>query len=226
MGDAARHRGTGSRAVPHRLNAEERKQYDLAKAKGVLTLAGSGYRRERKGSPAANIFRQWCDAKAQPCVLLAKGASAATGDTVLVDLSVLRLSDVRQYRERCRDIARQHGCSPQPDSAMQSPFTVILPAKLINAMLSSGGDGGGGISNLDGASDPFQASTSPASQSTSGGAGGDEDDSVAAQLAELRASQPIWQQPPLLEGYTTDRGAAKALAKALAEQLPGVGPDA
>lgn len=30
-GDAARHRGTGSRAVPHRLNAEERKQYDLAK---------------------------------------------------------------------------------------------------------------------------------------------------------------------------------------------------
>lgn len=30
-GDAARHRGTGSRAVPHRLNAEERKAYDLAK---------------------------------------------------------------------------------------------------------------------------------------------------------------------------------------------------
>jgi len=30
-GDAAKHRGTGSRAVPHRLNAEERKAYDLAK---------------------------------------------------------------------------------------------------------------------------------------------------------------------------------------------------
>lgn len=47
-GDAAKHRGTGSRAVPHRLNAEERKAYDLAKSKGVLTLSGSGYRRERK----------------------------------------------------------------------------------------------------------------------------------------------------------------------------------
>lgn len=52
QGDAARSRGTGSRAVPHRLNAEERKQYDLAKQKGVLTLAGSGYRREREcGQP-------------------------------------------------------------------------------------------------------------------------------------------------------------------------------
>lgn len=97
-GDAARHRGTGSRAVPHRLNAEGRKQYDIAKAKGVLTLAGSGYRRERKGAPLANIWRQWCDAKAQPAVLLAKGATAASGDSVLVDLSVLRLPDVGKVR--------------------------------------------------------------------------------------------------------------------------------
>ena len=35
MGDAAKHRGTGSRAVPHRLNAEERKAYDLAKQVGL-----------------------------------------------------------------------------------------------------------------------------------------------------------------------------------------------
>ena len=35
-GDAAKHRGTGSRAVPHRLNAEERKAYDLAKQVGLL----------------------------------------------------------------------------------------------------------------------------------------------------------------------------------------------
>jgi hypothetical protein len=94
-GDAARHRGTGSRAVPHRLNAEERKQFELAKIKGLLVLSGSGYRRERKGSPLANIWRQWCDAKAHPCMLLAKGATAAAGDTVLVDFSVLRLPDVQ-----------------------------------------------------------------------------------------------------------------------------------
>lgn len=30
QGDAAKSRGTGSRAVPHRLNAEERRDYDLA----------------------------------------------------------------------------------------------------------------------------------------------------------------------------------------------------
>ena len=32
-GDAAKARGTGSRQIPHRLNAEERKQYDIAKQK-------------------------------------------------------------------------------------------------------------------------------------------------------------------------------------------------
>ena len=32
-GDAAKSRGTGSRRIPHRLNAEERKQYDIAKQK-------------------------------------------------------------------------------------------------------------------------------------------------------------------------------------------------
>jgi hypothetical protein len=96
QGDAARRRGTGSRAVPHRLNAEERKAYDIARQKGVLTIAGSGYRRERKGAPLANLWRQWCDARAQPCVVLARGATAAAGDAVLVDFSTLRLADVGQ----------------------------------------------------------------------------------------------------------------------------------
>ena len=97
MGDAARRRGTGSRAVPHRLNSEERQQYELAQQKGFLTLAGSGYRRERKGAPLANIWRQLCDARAAPCVLLCKGA-AAGADSVLVDLSTLRARDVSLVR--------------------------------------------------------------------------------------------------------------------------------
>lgn len=80
--------------MPHRLNAEERKIYDMAKKKGFLSISGSGYRRERKGSPLANIWRQWCDAKALPCLLLAKGADG--DDSVLVDLSTLRVPDVRQ----------------------------------------------------------------------------------------------------------------------------------
>ena len=91
VGDAAKRRGTGSRQVPHRLNSEERRAYDIAKAKGFLTLDGTGfYRRERKGSPLGNIWRQFCDAKAQPCVLVAKGDEA---DSVLLDLSPLRLLD-------------------------------------------------------------------------------------------------------------------------------------
>ena len=77
--------------MPHRLNSDERRAYDIAKAKGLLTLEGAGfYRRERKGSPLANIWRQLCDAKAQPCVLVAKGSEA---DSVLLDLSPLRLID-------------------------------------------------------------------------------------------------------------------------------------
>ena len=41
-GRAAKTRGYGSRQVPHRLNSEERQQYDIAKARGILTLKGSG----------------------------------------------------------------------------------------------------------------------------------------------------------------------------------------
>lgn len=56
-------------AVPHRLNAEERKIYESAKKKGYLAVRGTGYRRERKGNPLPNSFRQWCDAKGMACVV-------------------------------------------------------------------------------------------------------------------------------------------------------------
>ena len=36
-GDAAKERGTGSRQIPHRLNADERKIYDIAKSKAWLS---------------------------------------------------------------------------------------------------------------------------------------------------------------------------------------------
>lgn len=41
-GDAAKERGTGSREIPHRLNADERKIYDIAKEKvpSILVLGG------------------------------------------------------------------------------------------------------------------------------------------------------------------------------------------
>ena len=46
-GQAAKKRGTGSRGVPHRLNAAERKEWDLAKKRKYLMLRGTGWRKER-----------------------------------------------------------------------------------------------------------------------------------------------------------------------------------
>lgn len=89
-GQAARTRGTGSRAVPHRLNADERRAYEQAARpeRGYVELRGSGYRRERKGAPLANTWRQWCDARARPCVALHKMSDG--NDRVVVDVSTLR----------------------------------------------------------------------------------------------------------------------------------------
>lgn len=89
--------------------------------KGVLTISGSGYRRERKGSPLANIWRQYCDARVQPCVVLARGAGAGGADAVLVDLSTLRLEDATQVGQaqlgRCTEqglLCRWHHSSCRP----------------------------------------------------------------------------------------------------------------
>jgi len=72
-GLAAKKRGTGSRAVPHRLNAEERIEWEIAKKKKYLVLSGSGWRKERGDSPLANIYRQYCDAVDIPCISVRRG---------------------------------------------------------------------------------------------------------------------------------------------------------
>ncbi|GAB0493334.1 hypothetical protein MMPV_004614 [Pyropia vietnamensis] len=88
-GQAAKARGTGSRAVPHRLNAEEVAAFQRACRSGVLVTRGGGARRERKGSPLGNTWRAWCDAAGGvPAVGLRKAADGI--DTVVVDLSPLR----------------------------------------------------------------------------------------------------------------------------------------
>lgn len=90
FGKGARKRGTGSRHVCHRLNQEERKLYEFAKQAGYLTVKGTGYRKERKGSPVCNTFRQRCDALEQVCVVVEK---RAVEDTVVIDFSTLRVRD-------------------------------------------------------------------------------------------------------------------------------------
>lgn len=85
-------RGWGSRQVCHRLNQDERKAYDIALQKGYLTLKGTGYRKERKGSPLANIYRQYCDARDTLCVnvLLRQAGQHQQGDVVLIDMTPKR----------------------------------------------------------------------------------------------------------------------------------------
>ncbi len=85
---AKKQRGTGSRHVCHRLNRDERRQYDLAKRDGYLTVRGTGYRKERKGSPVYNTFRQRCDALEEICVVHEKRSGL---DWVVIDFSTLRV---------------------------------------------------------------------------------------------------------------------------------------
>ncbi|KAL7444954.1 hypothetical protein ACHAXM_010975 [Skeletonema potamos] len=89
-GKGAKRRGTGSRYHCHRLNQEERKLYELAKVSSFLTVRGNGYRKERKGSPLQNIWRQRCDALATLAVCVEK---RSTGDNVVMDFSTLRVWD-------------------------------------------------------------------------------------------------------------------------------------
>lgn len=90
-GQRAKQRGVGSRATPHRLNAEERDEFERAKRRGYLVLQGRGYRKERKGSPLLNIFRQLCDARAKAAVWVEIGSGQPTPrDVCAVDLAPLR----------------------------------------------------------------------------------------------------------------------------------------
>ena len=87
-GDAARVRGTGSRAVPHRLNGDERAHFTRAQEKGYLDLRRNAFhRRARRGAPLANTWRMWCDAQGRPAVAVAQGDGAAALE---VDLSTMR----------------------------------------------------------------------------------------------------------------------------------------
>ena len=75
-GQRAKKRGTGSRSVCHRLNADERLVFERAVSSPSSSGGGSRFlvlhngsnRRERKGSPLWNIYRMWCDSQAIPVV--------------------------------------------------------------------------------------------------------------------------------------------------------------
>lgn len=118
-GQAAKKRGVGSRAVPHRLNEAERKEWDLAKQRRYLMLRGTGWRKERGDSPLANIWRNYCDAANIPAINIVRsiGDSSGSGgratngtssmeDHVVVDLSPLRSADLAAVAAQCMAEAR------------------------------------------------------------------------------------------------------------------------
>lgn len=91
QGRAAKRRGTGSRAVPHRLNEDERKQYNVAIERGFLSLdSNAGYRRERKGSPLFNTWRMWNDARTKPAIMFVKRGQRRPMDELWIDVSTMR----------------------------------------------------------------------------------------------------------------------------------------
>lgn len=116
QGLAAKNRGVGSRAVCHRLNQDERKVYDLAKRHGFLAVKGTGYRKERKGSPLINTFRQLCDAQGICFVRLEKHGAAGASlslDTVVVDLSPLRVTDDSAIVDQVHALAERMDCDSE-----------------------------------------------------------------------------------------------------------------
>ena len=90
---AKKQRGTGSRQVCHRLNKEERKRFEMAK-QSYLIMRGTGYRKNRKGSPLYNIYRQRCDALEEIAIMIDQRAHM---DTVLIDFSTLRVTDDTRF---------------------------------------------------------------------------------------------------------------------------------
>lgn len=112
-GQAAKKRGTGSRAVPHRLNEKERVEFDLAKKRKFVSLRGTGWRAERGDSPLANIYRNYCDAVNQSCISVRRGIfineeENVLGDEVIVDFSPLRKLEVQEEAVLVRSLAEQY----------------------------------------------------------------------------------------------------------------------
>jgi hypothetical protein len=124
-GLAAARRGTGSRSVPHRLNAEEQSAYELAKRRGFAVVKGSGHRRERKGSPLLNTLRQRSDALDQCLVWCQQARSSEDDDMCCIDFSPRRLDSAAEL-QRLHELAvslalRMEGIRLVEDSTPLSP---------------------------------------------------------------------------------------------------------
>lgn len=197
MGKASKsERGWGSRQVCHRLNQEERKAYDIALQKGYLTLKGTGYRKERKGSPLANIYRQYCDARDVLCVnVMLRQHAGQEGDVVLVDMTPKR----RWVRD---EEARRVVVDPILKEAIERGVDDVIQAEGWNA------------SNVEGTRDvtPWTVLLPPFLLLD------DDDDDDEHDVLEHYSQAPMWQIPPHVLAYSVaSRPEAKALAAAISQ---------
>jgi hypothetical protein len=203
-GQPSKKKGFGSRNVPHRLNDQERNEMDRASKKGYLALAGAGNRRTRKGSPLANIHRQWCDARDKPQILLFKAVSGRPMDEVMVDLSPLRMNGLFDDPK-------------QADEFLVKWKTEILSAATNAGMGLCSDDDDDGEEN----SEPVLDDEEPSDYVV-----------ILNEISqEAWASQPIWKLPMVSIGtFEGDRAKAKAMASELAilwgvpEETVGDGP--
>lgn len=189
-GQPSKRKGYGSRAVPHRLNDAERAEIERAARKGFVTFVGGGNRRTRKGSPLANIHRQWCDARGKPqiCLYKATGGSRPV-DQVVVDLSPLRLNGLFDN-------------SLQVEDYLVRWKTEILTAANANSMQL--------CRSVDEEHDDEECDLDVAGVSCEIVLKFDE------TTREAWATKPIWQLPVLALIFQGERSNAKALTKALA----------
>ena len=199
-GRAAKTRGWGSRQVCHRLNADERTQYRLALEKGWLTLVGTGYRKERKGAPLANIYRQYCDAKAMLCVNV---LLAGTDSFVLVEQSTLRQWEVDEVRGLVVDTKVQEDVRSRIETA---------------AKVATGATSLGDVEYVEGRAladlVPWTVLAPP--DVVEKNTGEDLDADVVAHYC----SSAIWTIPVSVVGVRVgNRGLAKEIAKAMSERV-------
>ena len=124
--------------MPHRLNAEERKRFDLARRHGFLTVQGTAYRKERRGSPLVNTHRMLCDAEGVPVVRVEQNKGGQTAD-VHVDFAPMRLADPGRvrlakelYSERVR---RAVGTAVAGDESGAAEAKDSLPLQSTSALL-------------------------------------------------------------------------------------------
>ena len=207
-GRAAKTRGWGSRQVCHRLNADERKQYRMALEKGWLTLTGTGYRKERKGAPLANIYRQYCDARGILCVNV---LLAGVESFVLVESSTVRRWQVDEARGLVVDGAVEREIRACMDETVEEEM------KAMKAMKASGAPGTS-VEYLDGQAladvVPWTVLAPPEIVENNTGEG------LNAEIVAHFCSSAIWKVPVTVVGVrVSDRGLAKTLAKCVASSL-------